>query len=90
MAAVKLAAPAHPCARRIRASMHVIASIEEPVLIERILAPHAARRRRERRRAHKARGRAVRESGAGRLAKTDLQVAVLCRGGERRDIGAPS
>jgi hypothetical protein len=29
---------AHPCARGISASLHVIASIEEPALIERILA----------------------------------------------------
>ncbi|MFM8517288.1 MAG: hypothetical protein ACKODA_05335, partial [Nevskiaceae bacterium] len=36
--AVRVAAPAHPCARGISASLHVIASIEEPVLIERILA----------------------------------------------------
>ena len=35
--AVRVAAPAHPCARGISASLHVIASIEEPVLIERIL-----------------------------------------------------
>ena len=34
---VRVAAPAHPCARGISASLHVIASIEEPVLIERIL-----------------------------------------------------
>jgi hypothetical protein len=38
VAAVKVAAPAQPCARGISASMHVIASIEEPALIERILA----------------------------------------------------
>jgi hypothetical protein len=36
--AVRVAAPAHPCARGISASLHVIASIEEPALIERILA----------------------------------------------------
>ena len=36
--AVRVAAPAHPCARGISASLHVIASIEEQVLIERILA----------------------------------------------------
>jgi hypothetical protein len=35
---VRVAAPAHPCARGISASLHVIASIEEPALIERILA----------------------------------------------------
>ena len=35
--AVRVAAPAHPCARGISASLHVIACIEEPVLIERIL-----------------------------------------------------
>ena len=35
---VRVAAPAHPCARGISASLHVIACIEEPVLIERILA----------------------------------------------------
>ena len=34
---VRVAAPAHPCARGLSASLHVIASIEEPVLIERIL-----------------------------------------------------
>ena len=36
--AVRVAAPAHPCARGISASLHVIVCIEEPVLIERILA----------------------------------------------------
>jgi hypothetical protein len=35
---VRVAAPAHPCACGIGASLHVIASIEEPALIERILA----------------------------------------------------
>jgi hypothetical protein len=35
---VRVAAPAHPCARGISASLHVIASIEEPGRIERILA----------------------------------------------------
>ncbi len=35
--AVRVAAPAHPCARGVGASLHVIASIEEPALIERIL-----------------------------------------------------
>jgi len=32
-----VAALAHPCARGIRASMHVIACIEDPVVIEKIL-----------------------------------------------------
>ena len=36
--AVRVAAPAPPSARGISASLHVIASIEEPALIERILA----------------------------------------------------
>jgi hypothetical protein len=35
---VKVTAPAHPCARGISASMHVIASIEDPEVIEKILA----------------------------------------------------
>ncbi len=35
--AVKVAAPAHPCARGISASLHVIASIEDPVVIKKIL-----------------------------------------------------
>jgi hypothetical protein len=35
---VKVTAPAHPCARGISASLHVIASIEDPVVIEKILA----------------------------------------------------
>ena len=35
--AVKVAAPAHPCARGISASMHVIACIEDPVVIKKIL-----------------------------------------------------
>jgi hypothetical protein len=35
--AVKVAALAHPCARGIRASMHIIACIEDPVVIEKIL-----------------------------------------------------
>ena len=34
--AVKVAAPAHPCARGISASVHVIACIEDPVVIEKI------------------------------------------------------
>ena len=34
---VKIAAPAHPCARGINASMHVIACVEDPVAIEKIL-----------------------------------------------------
>lgn len=34
---VKVAAPAHPCARGISASMHVIASIEDPAVIKKIL-----------------------------------------------------
>ena len=33
-----MAAPAHPCARGISASMHVIASIEDPAVIKQILA----------------------------------------------------
>jgi hypothetical protein len=36
--AVKVAALAHPCARGISASMHVIASIEDPAVIQKILA----------------------------------------------------
>ena len=35
--AVKVAALAHPCARGIRASMHIIACIEDAVVIEKIL-----------------------------------------------------
>ena len=35
--AVRVAAPARPCARGISASMHVIACIENPVLIKKIL-----------------------------------------------------
>ena len=35
--AVKVAAPAHPCARGSNASMHVIASIEDPVVIKKML-----------------------------------------------------
>jgi len=35
---VKIAAPAHPCTRGISASMHVIASIEDPAVIKKILA----------------------------------------------------
>jgi hypothetical protein len=35
--AVRVAATAHPCARGISASLHVIASIKEPALSERIL-----------------------------------------------------
>jgi hypothetical protein len=34
---VRVTAPAHPCARGISASLHVIACIEEPALIARIL-----------------------------------------------------
>ncbi len=34
---VEVAALAHPCARGIRASMHIIACIEDPVVIEKIL-----------------------------------------------------
>ena len=34
---VKVAAPAHPCARGINASLHVIACVEDPVAIEKIL-----------------------------------------------------
>jgi len=41
--AVKVAALAHPCARGIRASMHIIACIEDPVVIQQILA-HLERR----------------------------------------------
>jgi hypothetical protein len=35
--AVKVAAPAYPCACGISASMHVIACIEDPLVIEKIL-----------------------------------------------------
>jgi len=35
---VKIAVPAHPCAHGISASMHVIASIEDPAVIRKILA----------------------------------------------------
>ena len=35
--AVKVAAPAYPCARAISASLHVIACIEDPVVIKKIL-----------------------------------------------------
>ena len=34
---VKVTASAHPCARGISASMHVIAAIEEPVVTKKIL-----------------------------------------------------
>ena len=34
---VKVAAPAHPCARGISASMHVIACIDDPGAIKKIL-----------------------------------------------------
>ena len=34
---VKIAVPAHPCAHGISASMHVIASIEDPAVIQKIL-----------------------------------------------------
>jgi hypothetical protein len=34
---VNVAALAHPCARGIRASMHIIACMEDPVVIEKIL-----------------------------------------------------
>ncbi len=37
MMKVKLAAPAHPCAHGISASLHVIASIEDPAVIAHIL-----------------------------------------------------
>jgi hypothetical protein len=37
-AAVRVAAPAHPCARGISASLHVIASIKEPAPIGQMLA----------------------------------------------------
>ena len=36
--AVKVAVPAHLCTHGISASMHVIASIEDPVVIKKILA----------------------------------------------------
>ena len=35
---VKIAVPAHPCAHGISASMHVIASIEDPAVIQKMLA----------------------------------------------------
>jgi len=35
--AVKVVAPVHSCARNISASMHVIASIEDPAVVKRIL-----------------------------------------------------
>jgi hypothetical protein len=35
--AVKVAALAHPCACGIRASMHIMACIEDPLVIEKIL-----------------------------------------------------
>ncbi len=35
--AAKVAVPAHPCAHGIRASMHIIACIEDPVVISKIL-----------------------------------------------------
>ena len=34
---VKIVAPAHPCARGINASMHVIVCVEDPAVIEKIL-----------------------------------------------------
>ena len=34
---VRIAVPAHPCAHGISASMHVIASIEDPAVIKKIL-----------------------------------------------------
>ncbi len=36
-AAAKVAVPAHPCAHGIRASMHIIACIEDPAVIRKIL-----------------------------------------------------
>jgi hypothetical protein len=41
---VRVAAPAHSCARDISAPVHVIVSIDESALLERILA-HAHRKR---------------------------------------------
>jgi hypothetical protein len=35
--AVKIVAPAHPCARDISASVHVIACIEDPLIIKKVL-----------------------------------------------------
>ncbi len=35
---VRITAPAHPCARGISASMHVVACIEDPEVIRKILA----------------------------------------------------
>jgi len=35
--AARVAVPAHPCAHGIRASMHIIACIEDPVVIRKIL-----------------------------------------------------
>jgi len=34
----KVTVPAHPCAHGIRASLHIIACIEDPVVIKTILA----------------------------------------------------